>query len=593
MMNTSGITGLLAALVVTHVYGTLASPQPTCRCTPEDPCWPSEAKWQSLNESVVGKLIQTHPIAESCYGGPAADASTCDYVTSMWTHQDFQTSNPIGRIYPWNISCAPVNYTAGDNPTTCSLGINPRYVVNATTRSDILATLEFAKQHNIRLVTASTGHDLLGRSDGYGSLEVWLRYYRNGINFQQLYTSANQCSLSNWTGSAIEIDGAWQWKDVHPVAQANNVIVVGGGSISPGAIGGWPSGGGHGPATRNYGLGADQILEAEIMLASGEVVLLNHCENVDLFRAIRGGGPGYGVVLKTVVKAYPNVDVVTAQHVAISPLAPTASNGSDVLDAVVVLLQLYADLNDAGYAGYSYWFRTSPTSFMYTHGFWTIGKTEDQARIAFAPVREKFAVFNDTLTISETYTQYADYWSFYWAESGLYDNSAGDTATMSSRLIDRDAVSNSTRVRETIDIMSGTPEEGATNIAMLVSGGQVFEDAADQTSGLNPAWRRCHFLLAVGRPVPRNATHDVRKLVADDVTFVKGAAMKRLAPNTGGYMNEGDRNDPDHITTFYGENYPSHLAAKKKFDHHDLFYCPTCVGSEAFVERPDGPLCRV
>ncbi|KAK6085554.1 FAD-linked oxidoreductase-like protein 13 [Seiridium cupressi] len=540
MMNTSGITGLLAALVVTHVYmyGTLASPQPTCRCTPEDPCWPSEAKWQALNESVAGKLIQTHPIAESCYGGPAADASTCDYVTSMWTHQGFQTSNPIGRVYPWNISCAPVNHTAGDIPTTCSLGINPRYVVNATTRSDILATLEFAKQHNIRLVTASTGHDLLGRSDG----------------------------RSNWTGSAIEIDGAWQWKDVYPVAQANNVVEVGGGS-----------GGGHGPATRNYGLGADQILEAEIMLASGEVVLLNHCENVDLFRAIRGGGPGYGVVLKTAVKAYPNVDVVTAQHVAISPLAPTASNGSDVLDAVVVLLQSYADLNDAGCAGYSYWFRTSPTSFM----------------IAFAPVREKLQVFNDTLTISETYTQYADYWSLYWAESGLYDNSAGDAATMSSRLIDRDAVSNSTRVRETIDIMSGTPEEGATNIAMLVSGGQVFEDAADQTSGLNPAWRRCHFLLAVGRPVPRNATHDVRKLVADDVTFVKGAAMKRLAPNTGGYMNEGDRNDPDHITTFYGENYPSHLAAKKKFDHHDLFYCPTCVGSEAFVERPDGPLCRV
>lgn len=58
-------------------------------------------------------------------------------------------------------------------------------------------------------------------------------------------------------------------------------------------------------------------------------------------------------------------------------------------------------------------------------------------------------------------------------------------------------------------------------------------------------------------------------------------------------MNEGDRNDPDYIKTFYGSNYPSHLAAKNKYDPQDVFYCPTCVGSEAFSERPDGPLCRV
>ena len=54
-----------------------------------------------------------------------------------------------------------------------------------------------------------------------------------------------------------------------------------GGSISPGAIGGWPSGGGHGPATRNYGLGADQILEAEVMLADGRINIANHCQYND------------------------------------------------------------------------------------------------------------------------------------------------------------------------------------------------------------------------------------------------------------------------------------------------------------------------
>jgi len=81
--------------------------------------------------------------------------------------------------------------------------------------------------------------------------------------------------------------------------------------------------------------------------------------------------------------------------------------------------------------------------------------------------------------------------------------------------------------------------------------------------------------------------------VQDDVTFVKGAAAKKLAPTTGGYMNEGDRHDPDYVETFYGANHASHLAAKNKYDPSGVFYCPSCVGAEAFVERPDGPLCRV
>jgi hypothetical protein len=57
-------------------------------------------------------------------------------------------------------------------------------------------------------------------------------------------------------------------------------------------------------------------------------------------------------------------------------------------------------------------------------------------------------------------------------------------------------------------------------------------------------------------------------------------------------MNEGDGEDPDYVETFYGPNYPSFLATKKKYDPEDVFYCRTCVGAEAFVDRPDGPLCR-
>uniref|UniRef100_A0A0B7KBA9 FAD-binding PCMH-type domain-containing protein n=1 Tax=Bionectria ochroleuca TaxID=29856 RepID=A0A0B7KBA9_BIOOC len=510
-----------------------------CRCVPGDKCWPSTVGWKAINLLLGNTLIKTEPIAQSCYDGPAKDLDHCSYVTDMWTDQDFQGSDPIGRAYPYNITCPTVDYDAGEVPEKqCILGQLP-------TRS---SSLPVAAQ-----------------------------------------------SLAGQAAPAIHIDGAYQWRDVYKVAQDNNVIVVGGGSPTPGAIGGWPSGGGHGPATRNYGLGADQILELEVLLADGRIVTANHCQYTDLFRAIRGGGPGYGIVLSSTVKAYPNVDTVTAHHVTIVPKKHSHEN-KDLLDAVSTLMQLYPDLSDAGFAGYAFWFRNYPGNFIgdspsgYQHGFWTIGKNQDAAEQGYAPVRKALEKYKDALIFNETWATYSDYWSFYKAESGLYDP-VGQTSILTSRLIDRESVKDFEAVRGAVEVLGGGQEEIVSNVVLLVSGGKVFEDVKDTTSGLHPAWRRSSYAIITGSGVPKTASNELRKAQNDNITFIKGAATKKLAPNTGGYMNEGDRNDPDYINTFYGPNYESHLAAKKKYDRDNIFYCASCVGAEQMVDRVDGPLC--
>lgn len=180
------------------------------------------------------------PLAQSCYGQDK-DLEECAFINKMWPDQEFQTSNPIGRPYPYNITCAPVDYAQGAEPTSCILGSLPYYAVNVTKRDHIRESLHFARKNNVRFALSGTGHDLNGRGDGFGSLGVWLRHFRNSIDFQEEYSSANDCAKSEWKGSAIKIDGAWQWRDVYPVAKANNVIAVGGGSIGPGAIGGCKS----------------------------------------------------------------------------------------------------------------------------------------------------------------------------------------------------------------------------------------------------------------------------------------------------------------------------------------------------------------
>ena len=138
------------------------------------------------------------------------------------------------------------------------------------------------------------------RSNGYGSLEVWVRYIRTGIKFQNKFKPSEGCSKSTWNGSAFIIVGGDTWSDVYPVAQSRNVIVVGGGTpvsthvehlsgpltdhgqtIS--CLDGWMQGGGHGPASRNHGLGADHVLEAIFVLANGSIVTANPSQHPGVF----------------------------------------------------------------------------------------------------------------------------------------------------------------------------------------------------------------------------------------------------------------------------------------------------------------------
>lgn len=55
-------------------------------------------------------------------------------------------------------------------------------------------------------------------------------------------------------------------------------------------------GGGVGFLTGAHGLAADNLMSARMVLANSEIVNVSDEENRDLFWAIRGGGPNFGIV---------------------------------------------------------------------------------------------------------------------------------------------------------------------------------------------------------------------------------------------------------------------------------------------------------
>lgn len=68
----------------------------------------------------------------------------------------------------------------------------------------------------------------LDRSQGYGSLMIWVKYIQDGLHYQEHYTPSNGSCRSNWTDSAITVGGGYIWNDVYAVASKHGRIVVGG-----------------------------------------------------------------------------------------------------------------------------------------------------------------------------------------------------------------------------------------------------------------------------------------------------------------------------------------------------------------------------
>ena len=307
-------------------------------------------------------------------------------------------------------------------------------------------------------------------------------------------------------------------------------------------------GGGHGPAAHNYGLGADQVLEAQVVLANGTLVTANACQNPDLFFAIRGGGGGtYGIVVSTTIKAYPTMGVVS-QSLSIIPVGTSTKSTDAFFDAMSILYSEFPKLSDAGFSGYGSWTTfgyqpiTQNSTAGYIHSIAIFNSSIAAAKEAFRPTLAKLHPYGSAgLSILVTYTSYPDYATYYAAESGV-QQPVGTNAALTSRFLDHKALtSNISQLTQTLRVIAGTADQTTSINIEFVGGGQVANDRADSLSGVNPAWRDAYVHNIVARGWADGTPAQDIQAIRNDITYVKGMAMKHLAPDTGCYMNEVNR----------------------------------------------------
>ncbi|PYI13009.1 FAD-binding domain-containing protein [Aspergillus violaceofuscus CBS 115571] len=83
-----------------------------------------------------------------------------------------------------------------------------------------------------------------------------------------------------------------------------NIIVTGGCDAAIGA-GGFLTGGGIGVPSVTAGWGCDDVLEYEIVVASGEILRVSADRHPDLFVALKGGLNNFGVVTQFTMRTHP------------------------------------------------------------------------------------------------------------------------------------------------------------------------------------------------------------------------------------------------------------------------------------------------
>lgn len=80
--------------------------------------------------------------------------------------------------------------------------------------------------------------------------------------------------------------------------------------------------------------------------------------------------------------------------------------------------------------------------------------------------------------------------------------------------------------------------------------------------------------------------------LADKMTNVLLPAIDAVVPEPHCYLNEGDFQEADWKSVFYGSNYKKLLSIKNKYDPNHLFYATTGVDQDYYKVGEDHRLCR-
>ncbi|KAF8814778.1 FAD-binding domain-containing protein [Phlegmacium glaucopus] len=499
----------------------------TCRCLYGQSCWPDQNEFATLATQLSQPLLHPLPPAFPCYQ-PSAPSGSCSNVIANYTNGNWRTA----FIFPNDtLSACYLNTTLG---IPCGQGSVPPVGVDARSGGDVQTAVNFAKQHNLKLVVKNTGHDYFGRSTARGGFLIWTHNMKD-MSYNSNFVPEGAPITTENTFNAVTLGAGVQWHEAYDFVQKQGRFIVGGipPGASAGAAGGWVMGGGHSTFSPKFGLGVDNVLQFTIVLANGSLITANSFQCPDLFWALRGGGGGtYGVVTSTTYQTHPTFPLIQ--------------------------LHLTCHRSKSGWGGY---IALSNSSFLARLAAPNISWADTNA--TFLP----FAQYVAEATV--VWYKLQQHLSTHFTSYGL----VGTQVEVASRLLPRS--------------LAKTDPAQAAKIMLSLNGGVTLNSVAGgavsrvdpESTGLNPSWRKAISEVYVSATWPEGSTAD---FIFQKINHLKQSTLilDQLTTDSGSYLNEGSRHEHDFKKSFFGNHYNKLKSIKGKYDPTSLFVVASGVGSD-------------
>jgi FAD/FMN-containing dehydrogenase len=158
----------------------------------------------------------------------------------------------------------------------------PSAVVLPADEHDVIAAVDYAREHGLRVAPQATGHNAGPLA---GSLGDTLLIHVSGLDEVSIDARARR----------VRVGAGVKWERV--TARLSELGLAGLHGSSPDVgIAGYSLGGGIGWLSRKHGMQTNAVTAIELVTADGEVRRVDHEHEPELFWALRGGGGNFGVV---------------------------------------------------------------------------------------------------------------------------------------------------------------------------------------------------------------------------------------------------------------------------------------------------------
>lgn len=210
----------------------------------------------------------------------------------------------------------------------------PALVFQPSYAKEVAAAVIICRATGVKFAVKSGGHaPMAGASSSDGGVSIDLRNFKN--------------ITLNEDKSLVSIGAGNIWEDVFDELAKHGKAVAGGRAGDVG-VGGYTLGGGISFFASARGWACDNVRNYEVVTAAGEIINVNYESYPDLFWALRGGGPNFGIVTRFDYETFPQGDIYAGSLVIdykhkdeIVPLFTSFAHDSDPKTATWLVAAYY------------------------------------------------------------------------------------------------------------------------------------------------------------------------------------------------------------------------------------------------------------